>query len=120
MRHRRPVVVALVLPLVLAAAALHNHLDRAQPAVKSEITASPKEIRLWFTEPVDAGISTITLMTGDSVPVPSVGKVTATDDPKSFRAPVTATLKPGKYIVRYKTSGADGHVVRGRYSFTLK
>ncbi len=96
--------------------ALHNRLLKADPAADSEVTGSPKELRLWFSQKPDAGLTTIKLLGADSATVP-LGPVKAADS-SSVRVAVTGELAPGRYLVRWKTASDDGHVIRGRYGFT--
>jgi hypothetical protein len=96
----------------------HNHLTKSTPRADATVTSSPPEIRLWFAEKPEPALSTITLVAPDSSRV-ELGKVRATDDPLSVTADVRRTLRPGKYLVRWKTAGKDGHAVRGSYSFQL-
>ncbi len=110
------VVVALAAPT--AAAAFHNKLAKSIPAA-DESVATPKEIRLWFTEKVEPKFSSITVMTADSVKV-ELGKARGTDDPKSIAVDVPMALAAGKYLVSWRTAGDDGHAVRGKYSFSVK
>lgn len=112
-------VLALVLLLgAWIPAARHNRLLRSEPAADSTVTA-PREIRLWFSERPVARLSGITLQAADSSRVP-LGAVRATDDPRSITAPVEAAMAPGRYAVTWRTSSADGHVVRGRFTFTVR
>lgn len=102
-----------------SAVALHNHLAKSTPEADQELTASPKTIRLWFTEKVDPKFSSITLMKADSTKI-ETPKAAATDDPKSITTEVPTTLPPGKYLIRWRTAGSDGHAVRGTFSFMVK
>lgn len=96
----------------------HNHLVKSVPAADAE-GAAPAEIRLWFAEAVDSKLSSISLLKSDSSKV-TIGKVHATDDPKSIAAPVTGPLPAGGYVVVWRTAGDDGHAVRGKYAFKVK
>lgn len=96
----------------------HNKLVKSTPA-KDAVVAAPKEIRLWFAEKAEAGLSSITVAGTDSSKV-ATGKVKATDDPLSIAVDVTGAMKPGGYVVRWRTAGADGHVIRGSFPFTVK
>jgi methionine-rich copper-binding protein CopC len=99
-------------------AAMHNHLLRAEPGIGGEVAGSPKELRLWFAQKPDPALTTIRLLGADSAAVP-LGPVTPAES-ASVRAPIASALPPGKYVVRWKTAGDDGHVIRGSYSFTRK
>jgi hypothetical protein len=96
----------------------HNKLVKSTPAKDATVTA-PKEIRLWFAEKAEPGLSSITVVGADSSKV-ATGKVKATDDPLSIAVDVTGPIKAGSYVVRWRTSGADGHVIRGSFPFKVK
>lgn len=123
MAFRRFLRVAVPL-LVLAAVsawttdARHNRLTKSLPAADSTVTA-PAEIQLWFSERPVPRLSAIVLQAADSSRI-ALGAVRATDDPLSIVATVEAPLSPGQYAVTWRTSSADGHVVRGRYLFSVR
>lgn len=112
----------IAVPIMLASgshklgAAMHNQLLKADPAANSEVAGSPKELRLWFSQKPDAGLTTIALLGADSSSGP-VGPVEAADS-SSVRVTVAQELVPGRYRVRWKTASDDGHVIRGNYVFT--
>ncbi|MEZ4456275.1 MAG: copper resistance protein CopC [Gemmatimonadales bacterium] len=112
-----PAVLALVLPTA-GRAAFHNRLVKSDPAADSTVK-SPRAIRLWFAEKVDAKLSSITVMTADSTKV-DAGKARTTDDPKSIAVDLAAPLGAGAYQVVWRTAGDDGHAVRGRFRFSVE
>lgn len=109
--------VAAATLVVSTAFGLHTHLVKAEPAVDGTVTEAPKQVRLWFNEPPEVALSSVLLMSSDSAPVAKItmGK---TDDSLSVAGTVPVALQPGGYIVVWKTGSADGHPVRGSYSFT--
>ena len=42
-----------------ASSRFHAHLVRADPAVNDTIAATPKTVRLWFSEPVELALSRV-------------------------------------------------------------
>ena len=122
---RRPIAATLAALSLTAAAArpisssMHNRLVRAEPAASAEVTAAPKAVRLWFTQKPDPGLSSVTVVGPDSVAV-ATGKAAALPDAKGLAVPGKGAMAPGRYEVRWKTASADGHVIRGSYSFLLK
>ena len=111
--------VALVGLGTATAVALHNHLTKSVPEADQQVAESPKTIRLWFAEKVEPKFSSITLMRADSSKI-ETPKAAATDDPKSITTQVPGVLTPGKYLIRWRTAGSDGHAVRGTFSFSVK
>jgi copper resistance protein C len=103
-------------------ASRHNRLVKAEPAVEGTVAASPKQIRLWFKEPPEASVSGITLLSvrgKDSTAVP-LGPVHGTDAATSIAADLPKPVASGRYAVRWRTAGKDGHVIRGQFGFTLQ
>jgi methionine-rich copper-binding protein CopC len=106
---------------VPAAARFHAHLVRAEPAVNDTITATPKAVRLWFSEPVELGLCRVKIVRvgGDTVKTSVLhheGSV-ATTAALDLASPPTA---PGTYVVTYHVVSRDGHPTTGSYSFVLK
>ncbi len=118
MRARHFALLALAGALVTGAGFMHTHLEKAEPAVDGTVAAAPTQIRLWFNERPEVALSGATLLKADNSPV-AVVKLAATDDTLSVGGAIPVTLAPGKYVVAWKTGSRDGHVVRGRYTFTF-
>lgn len=114
----RTVAAAAMVAGLAGFATFHNRLVKSTPADKSTVSTAPKEIRLWFAEKPEPALSRITLMTADSTPV-ATGKVRKTDDPLSIAVDVTGPMPAGPYLVRWRTSGTDGHVIQGTVRFSV-
>jgi methionine-rich copper-binding protein CopC len=102
--------------------ARHNRLVKSEPAVEGTVSAPPKQIRLWFKEAPEAKVSGITLLSvrgKDSTAVP-LGPVHGTDAATSIAADLPKPIASGRYAVRWRTAGKDGHVIRGQFGFTLE
>lgn len=97
--------------------ALHTHLVKAEPAIDTTLATAPAVVRLWFNARPEPALSGVTLLGGDNSPV-AVVKLTATEDTLSIAGTIPVTLAPGTYTVAWKTGARDGHVVRGKYTFT--
>jgi copper resistance protein C len=113
--------VALALPALWAlhsGAWAHAHLEKATPAPDSK-TTQVREIRLDFSEAVEAKLSVIKLETGEER---TVVEPEARPDPKDGKALVVSLyepLAPGIYRVVWSVVTADGHKVKGSYSFLV-
>ena len=92
------------------------HLEKSFPEKDSSVE-SPSEIRLWFNQVPELSVSRIELKHGTQAM--KVGKVAATDDPKSFTVEVLESLADGAYTVAWRTAGDDGHVERGTFDFSV-
>jgi methionine-rich copper-binding protein CopC len=115
---KRRATLVLVAFLYGNLAYAHPQLQSAEPAAGVGI-ASPKEIRITFSEPVVARFSGIELKDQS-------GKVIATGKPETDAAnkkilivPVTQQLAPGPYNIEWHAVSEDTHRVKGSYSFSV-
>ena len=115
-----PFVVA-VLSVIATAGRVEAHafLVRAEPRVGSKVNKSPTEVRVWFSETVQAGVSSIQVfdMRGKQVDK----KDTHSD--RSNRAALCVSLipalTPGTYKVIWRVTSADTHVTSGDFHFQI-
>jgi methionine-rich copper-binding protein CopC len=97
----------------------HAFLNQAVPPVGGTVPASPKEIRLTFSEAIEPSFSGIDLAAGD-------GRIIATGpafvDPGNDKQLVLALpqLVPGRYRVRWHVVSVDTHRTEGEYSFAVE
>lgn len=101
-----------------AGARLHTRLTRSNPAVDATLTVAPKTIELWWNEKPEVSLTTITILGSDSAKV-ALGKVRGSADLMGVAADVTGPVAAGKYLLRWKTAGKDGHAVRGSFTFSI-
>ena len=118
---RRALLPVLLVSLTATslAWALHTVLVKATPAIDGTVKAAPADLTLWFNERPDLSLSNIRLRGPDGTMI-ELGGVKAGTDSTALTVPVRGTMKPGKYMVLYRTAGDDGHVMRGSYSFTFQ
>ncbi|HEY0154142.1 MAG TPA: CopD family protein [Longimicrobium sp.] len=117
---RRWLFRAALLLLALAVPELalaHGALRRAQPASGAHLGTVPREIRLTFNENVELAVARIQLIGPDSAEI-RLGTL-ALDSPRVLVAAIGGALQAGEYTVAWQIAGADGHPVRGRYSFVI-
>jgi methionine-rich copper-binding protein CopC len=116
---RRLVAFVLWLSLVLAAVPLaaHSLLLESAPAANSTVEASPAELKLRFNNRIEKRLSRIRLVDAQGVtrdlPVAEDGAA----DWLTARVP---SIAPGRYRVEWQVLSTDGHVVTGRFTFTVK
>ena len=101
-----------------AGARFHTKLTKSNPAVDTTISGSPRVIELWWNEKPEVSLTTVTVQGADSAMV-GLGKLRVSDNLMGVAADVTKPLMPGKYVVKWKTAGKDGHAVRGSYNFSV-
>jgi methionine-rich copper-binding protein CopC len=99
-------------------AMFHNHLVKSSPAAGDTLKTSPSEVRLWFNERPEIPFTSVTLLTSDSTKIVTI-KAVKTDDSMAVAAPLATPLKPGSYLVTWRTAGSDGHAMRGTYRFSI-
>jgi methionine-rich copper-binding protein CopC len=117
-----PATPGIAAPAVHGAhAAFHAHLVRAEPAVNDTLAATPKAVRLWFSEPVELGLSRVKVVRigGDTVKTSGLRHegTAVTTAALDLATPPTA---PGTYVVTYRVVSRDGHPTAGSYNFVLK
>ena len=113
------IIASLAIAMVASAASAHALLKTAVPAVGGTVTASPKEIRIKFSEGVEPRFSTIALASeaGAAAPIgkPSVDPA----DNSTLIAAVPQALKPGVYTVTWRVVSVDTHKTQGSFNFTV-
>lgn len=109
-------VLAGLAAFVIAAPAFgHAHLSKATPSAGATVTA-PKEIVLFFTEPLEPAFSTIEVRDGGGQRV-EAGKAQVKDD--VMRLPLKP-LPAGRYTVNWRVLSVDTHKSQGNFAFTVK
>ncbi len=117
-RHcRLAALVALLAMLSPMPALAHVKLVSSHPMPGSRVSTSPPQIRLLFSEPIEAAMSGIVLYgpRGDSL------SVAVTHEPGNVSA-LVAPLSPlasGRHQVRWHVLSADGHSITGTFSFSV-
>ena len=106
------------LVLMTTAFAMHLRLVKSVPSSGEALANMPTEIRLWFSQKPEVGLTTIKLLREDSTVV-ELGKVVRTSDTLSVRASLDKALVPGTYLVTWRSVSKDGHAVRGSYNFNM-
>jgi putative copper export protein/methionine-rich copper-binding protein CopC len=112
-------IPTLLAVLAAAGATAHTRLSRSSPAAGEALREAPTAIRLWFSGRAEHAFTRVRLLRADGRDVP-LGSVARIDGSMSaFTIPVGAPLVGGDYTVIWQTAAADGHLVRGRYRFTV-
>ncbi|NML44669.1 copper resistance protein CopC [Ramlibacter sp. G-1-2-2] len=106
----------------LAVAALNAHahafLERAEPRVGSQLQAAPVEVKLWFSEPLEAAFSSVTVTDANGR---RVDRADAHLDPsgKTLLRVSLQPIGPGAYTVHWRAVSVDTHVSRGDFVFRV-
>jgi|SRR5579875_2282190 len=113
--------IAIVLGAADAIALAHATLDHSTPAANARLETPPRQIDLYFTEPLarSANASFAILLDAEGKQLAANAQVD-TADPRHLILPVQAALDAGSYTVFWKsTSAADGGVTLGTFGFTV-
>lgn len=109
--------LAAGLPATLAA---HTRLASSSPANGDTVAAGVSRISIRFTRPVEAELTTLTVTIGsDTVAAGQAGMVEGSEG-KDFFLALNRELRAGGYTVAWRTSGADGHIIRGTFAFVVR
>lgn len=113
-------ITAVILGLLAVAgpAAAHAELLAADPSPGAVLAASPAEVRLTFSEAMQAG-STFVIFGEGFAQVPGISPAIEAQAPEQLGASIP-TLAPGAYTVQWKAVTGDGHEVSGSYSFRVE
>lgn len=109
-------LAALMLPLNASA---HAILVKSQPAKDEEVKVAPKQIDLWFNDPVRSQYKALAVVDSEGKRVDNRDVEQEMLDGSHIYATVT-DLAPGTYTVRYRVVSQDTHIVTGKFQFTVK
>jgi copper resistance protein C len=109
----------LVLAMAAAPAYAHALLQKAVPAVGATVAASPREIRLKFSEGVEPHFCGVELATADGKTVPTGKPAVDPADGSVLTVSVPEPLKPGVYSVNWRAVSVDTHKTQGSFTFTV-
>jgi len=115
--HRSLLSVILLTVAFSVLTQAHARLEKTVPVDKAALTAPPTSLQLFFSEKPDATVSRIELK-GPSGMV-KLGPAHIMGG-KTLMAPIAGPIEDGSYTVNWQTSGDDGHVQKGEFTFTLK
>jgi methionine-rich copper-binding protein CopC len=97
----------------------HPELQSAEPAAGTAMTASPKQIRITFSENVIPQFSGVEVKDQTGKMIPTGKAATDPANKKSLVVPVNEQLPPGDYKVEWHAVSDDTHRVEGSYSFSV-
>lgn len=117
MRQALAGLVALAALLAVPGAAFaHAQLENADPAPGARVARAPTELRLSFSEPVDASFSQIQVLDAQKQQVDRGDSRVDPGDPRAMHVSLQGGLPDGIYTVAWRTlSAADGHTANGAY-----
>ena len=96
----------------------HAELLRSDPASGAVLPTAPRQIRLWFSDPVEAVSDPVTVKSADGTRIDrGDGAVDAAD--RLLLTTVVQIPAPGTYTVNWRVVSADGHPISGNFIFSV-
>ncbi len=115
---RSAVFLSAIATMRPIAPAMHATLTRAEPPIDGRVTTIPTRLRLWYSESPELPFTTLVL--ADSTgKVVKLGGIEHGDTKLEIRAKIATTLFAGRYTVKWRTAGPDGHATAGTFAFTI-
>lgn len=97
---------------------LHLHLKASVPAADSAVQRAPSQLLLMFSAHPEPALSRVQLLRADSTMI-RTGTPVAGADSLTLAIPITGKLAEGRYTVRWRAAGRDGHPAAGDFAFTV-
>jgi len=101
-----------------APASAHATLLRTAPAAGAILDQQPTELGLDFSEPVDLGLATVTVLDPGGTQVQQ-GRPAQGGAANEVVVRLRDGLRDGTYLVTYRVVSADGHPISGGYAFSI-
>jgi len=122
----RPMAAIIVLAVVTlhllinASALAHAYLDHADPPPGSILAQAPTQLRLVFSERLEASFSQVHVLNTGRESVDRGGSHSDPDDPLALLVSLPPGLPDGVYTVAWRTVSADdGHAETGAYTLAF-
>lgn len=115
----RLVLVLAALAGLPAPLAAHTRLASSSPG-DGDTVGAVQRIGIRFTQPVEAELTSITVLPGSDTVAGEQAEMVAGSAGKEFFLALAGELRPGGYTVAWRTSGADGHIIRGTFAFDVR
>lgn len=107
--------------------AAHTALVRTTPAAGTVVAQPPREVRLWFNEPIERQFSRIEVFrvalapaTGEAQPGQRIdqGWLPGPRTTREVSVRLPEPLAPGRYVVQWVVLAIDAHRTQGSFMFT--
>jgi methionine-rich copper-binding protein CopC len=97
---------------------MHLHLKATVPAADATVQRPPSQLLLMFSAHPEPALSRVQLVGADSTLI-RTGTPAAGADSLTLAIPITGKLAEGRYTVRWRAAGRDGHPAAGDFAFTV-
>jgi copper transport protein len=116
---RRALVAAVVAVLVLPASAFaHAALLKTSPSASVTLSHAPTRVALTFSEAIEPRFAIVSVTNKEAVQVTSGAPARSPGSPDELDVPLER-LGEGWYLVFWRVISADGHPVRGAFTFAV-
>lgn len=121
MRKSTPILTLLFFASLLSplVAQAHAILVKSQPAQDEEVKVAPKQVDLWFNDPVRSQYKALAVIDSEGKRVDNRDVEQALTDGSHIYATLS-DLAPGTYTIRYRVVSQDTHIVTGKFQFSVK
>jgi copper transport protein len=113
------VVAATLLGVAPREALAHLGLRRSTPSHGAHLAVAPRQIRLTFTEPIEAAVARLRLVGPSGAAIPLSASRQPGDSAQLLVADVLGQLEGGVYTLEWQVVGKDGHPVRGTIKYVV-
>ncbi len=110
------IIVGIAFPQKILA---HAILLDAEPSPDVLLDQVPPAVTLRFSEPVDPIGAGVIVITPDGQRIQLDPASARLQDRTELRVPLHSSTAQGTYVVRYSVLGRDGHLITGRYLFSV-
>ena len=110
-------LLAAALVAAAGTAGAHSLLLESTPASGATLTAPPRQLMLRFNNRIEKSLSRVRLVSDRGAD--QLLAVTAGGGPADRLTATVPPLDPGRWRVEWQVLSTDGHVVSGRFDFTL-
>ena len=104
---------------VVARVEAHAFLVRAEPRVGSKVHKAPTQVRVWFSEAVQASMSSIQVFDVNGKQVDKKDTHSDRDNRAALCVSLIPAMTPGTYKVVWRVTSADTHVTTGDFRFQI-
>jgi len=118
---RRACVLAAAVATALAVPAgawAHAALLKTVPVASRTVNKPPPEVRLTYSEPIEPRFAIVSVTDAAGQQVSSGSPHTAPGEPQTLVTPLRK-VPEGWYLVFWRVISADGHPVRGAFTFAV-
>lgn len=100
-------------------AAAHTELVRSEPKDGATLRQPPNELRMWFSEPMKVGLSTVQVRSDKGEEVDAGNLHADAQTPSLVHLSLKKNLGVGTYKVSWTAVAQDMHVTKGSYTFKI-